>query len=168
MQNLEHVKKLVLIPHESYSRLQDKPIGRTTGELASGLDNDISKILSQKAEDSEKWRQYQQTLQRYLYFVKEQKKPLEILTTTLDPTESPTSQPKNDTLRATILNIVPKKSQSLASSFFDFIASPRAQSVLSWDETGALRIDGAKVQNGNIIDLVSDTVRSRRKAHAIA
>lgn len=75
---MEHCRKLVLLSQDELAKMKDKPILRTTGEVMSALDEDMGKILKQKAEDSYKWKMYEQTLQRYLHFADEQRKPLEM------------------------------------------------------------------------------------------
>ncbi|KAK3918352.1 Histidine decarboxylase [Frankliniella fusca] len=67
---MEHCKKLVLVPHETGKN----PVGRTPEVLMNDLDREMQHILKQKAEDREKWKLYEQALQKYLYFVNERKK----------------------------------------------------------------------------------------------
>ena len=77
---LQHCKKLVLIPAESAGRLHEKPAGRTSGDVISDLDSDIGSILARKdAAAEEKWRLYDQALQRYMHFVKEQRRPITLM-----------------------------------------------------------------------------------------
>ena len=165
---LQHCKKLVLIPAESAGRLHEKPTGRTSGDVISDLDSDIGSILAQKDADAEKkWRMYEQALQRYMHFVKEQRKPIALMAS-----EDGAHQQKDDTgdtteLRKQVAAIVPAKQRGAASALFDFLESPRVRAVIGWDSTGSLSIGDVKINQANIVDLVSDAVRTRKSAQAL-
>ncbi|KAK3924584.1 ATP-dependent Clp protease adapter protein ClpS 2 [Frankliniella fusca] len=74
--SMNHVKKMILVPHESVARLHD-PTPSTTETQLSALDNEMELIMRKKyADDSLKWKLYNEALQRYLHFNNERKKPV--------------------------------------------------------------------------------------------
>ena len=161
---MEHCKKLVLVPHETLSRLHDKPVSRTESDVLGELDTEMHKILLQKAEDSEKWKLYQQTLQRYLHFVNEQRKPLELtLPTTYDPRKSENTEDQQKLLNQ-LNTVTPKKFQQHATTLFNALAQDKT--FVSWDSTGQLRIDGTLLPQSHVVELISDAVRTRKTAQA--
>lgn len=151
---MEHCKKLVLIPHESVARLQEKTVSRTSTDVMNDLDKEMHRILKQKAEDSEKWKLYEQALQKYLYFVNERKKPVALFVP-----EAVVS--KTDiTLKEKLLSITPPKFREPASFLFDHLCSPEAKKLIRWDISGKTSVDGQTLPN--IVDLISDVVRTRK------
>jgi len=66
---MEHAKKMVVVPQELIERMREgeptPPVGRGSG---GGLDAEMHRILNDKRlDDNEKWKQYQQILQRFLH-----------------------------------------------------------------------------------------------------
>ena len=75
---MNHVKKLILVPQETVARMHETPTFTPQTQMNS-LDTEMSHILSKKyADDSQKWKMYNETLQRYLHFAGETRKPLTI------------------------------------------------------------------------------------------
>ena len=67
---------LLLAPHETVARLND-PTPSTSHTQMSALDTEMNYLLrKQYADDSEKWRKYNEALQRFLHFSKESQKPV--------------------------------------------------------------------------------------------
>jgi len=151
---MEHCKKLVLVPHESVARLQEKTVGRTSTDVMNDLDKEMQRILKHKAEDSEKWKLYEQALQKYLYFVNERKKPV-----TLFVPEAVVSK-TDTTLKEKLLSITPPKFREPASFLFDHLSSPEAKKLIRWDVNGKTSVDEQTLPN--IIDLITDVVRTRK------
>ena len=75
---MNHVKKMILVPHDTVARMHDTTAPTPQTQMSS-LDTEMSYILrKQYADDSEKWKKYNETLQRYLHFANENRKPLAI------------------------------------------------------------------------------------------
>ena len=165
---MEHCKKLVLVPHETLSRLHDKPMSRTGSDVMGELDSDMHKILLKKAEDSEKWKLYHQTLQRYLHFVNEQRKPLEISLPSIneDVKSDKTDNNNDDRLQNQLISVIPKKFKNTAMTLFHTLASQEDKSLLAWDSAGLVKIKDTPIPQSNIIDLISDAVRNRKTSQA--
>lgn len=90
---MQHARKMVLVPEDSINKIhqniqndtvvkeiQEQPILRTVqtpGTNLTRLDAELSEILnSDEANEHIKWKNYQQVLQRYLFFLKNAEKNL--------------------------------------------------------------------------------------------
>lgn len=186
---MEHCKKLVLIPHETLSRFHDKPISHTPGQSMGELDQEMHKILQNKAHDSEKWKMYDQTLQRYLHFANEQRKPVHFELPTLDTetvaasgaaaaaassSSSSSSSPAGtqddhpfDEQKKFIQELVPRRCSKTAGMLFDMLTSPAAQTLIRWDSKGHVFIRGNSIQQSSIYDLINDSQRFRKTVQAV-
>lgn len=187
---MERAKKMVLIPAEGLKRFQRQmsdvastSAGSDTvpGDPVSRLDREMSDILNEGTNDSaEKWKLYQQALQRYLYFSNDARKPLQLEIreggngTAAKPVES-TEKAANvtetkDTGAASEGEITSQMGNVLASVPTRFInkaglllrSLSGAPSRLVWDKSGVISIDGVPVPGTNIVDLVNHTARSRK------
>jgi len=172
---MEHCKKLVLMSHDAVAKLTEKPTLRTTSDVMSDLDTAMDKIMKQKAEDSEKWKMYEQTLQRYLHFAGEQRKPIEFSSPAPEIGEVKTEKEeeisrdlssKDKDLLHQLELLMPVKLRGNGSALFHFVASPRHRSVISWDVNGQVAISGKIIGGSSIIDLISDASRPRQAAIA--
>ncbi|KAK3923848.1 putative replication endonuclease from prophage-like region [Frankliniella fusca] len=75
---MNHVKKMILVPHDSVAKLND-PTPPASETQLSALDHEMEHIMRQRyADDSLKWRLYNEALQRYLHFKNESRKPVQI------------------------------------------------------------------------------------------
>lgn len=164
---MEHCKKLILVPHDTLSRLHEKPIGRTQDDVMGDLDLEMKNILLKKAQDSEKWKMYNQTLQRFLHYANEQRKPVTIALPSL-PNEEQTSRSEedNDNMLARLTSLVPQKFKHNASSLYDFLVSKQSRSFIEWDSFGHVKIADSQIPQSNIIEMISDAVRNRKSAQA--
>jgi len=65
---MEHAKKMIVVPQELIARLNNGG-GEKTGGSSDSLDTEMHRILNDKRlDDNDKWKQYQQVLQRHLHF----------------------------------------------------------------------------------------------------
>jgi hypothetical protein len=150
--------------------MHEKPNGRTGANAIGELDTEMNKILLQKAEDSEKWKMYNQTLQRYLHFVNEQRKPLEISVTSVTDAPSNTFSASNDDnarLMSQLTAIVPQKFKHNATALFESLRSQQAKAQIKWDGTGSVNIQNTPLSHTNIVELISDATRNRKTAQAV-
>ena len=164
-----HSKKLVLVPHETLSRLHEKPVTRSGSDVIGELDIEMGKILSQKAEDSEKWKMYHQTLQRYLHFINEQRKPLEISFTSRNDGQKDFVRANDDDnarLMTQLKAVIPRKFKDNATALFESLTSQQAKPQIEWDALGSVSIQNTPLVQSNIIELISDATRNRTAAKA--
>ena len=169
---MEHCKKLVLVPHETLSRLHEKPIARSDFTAFGELDSAMKKILHEKAEDSEKWKMYNQTLQRYLHFANEQRKPLEITLPTVSnessaSTATQNTDEDNTRLLTQLTTIIPNKFKHNAHALFESLRSQQARAQISWDAAGSVTINNTRLPQTSIIEIISDATRNRKSAQAV-
>jgi len=181
---MEHAKKMVLIPEEKVEQLthilNDKTI-QTPGTTLSRLDEEMREILNSNkfANEREKCTAYLQILQRYLYFVEEAKRNM-TTKSTINPVDDvyKTNQldySENEEMKKTekkrlndsfILDSVPLKFRQKAKLLLNHLHS-NASDKLAWDKYGVISIDGIRVPESNIVDLVNDAMRSRKTARPI-
>lgn len=152
---MNHVKKLLLVSPESVAKLNDATPS-TAQTQTSSLDAEMDLILRKKyADDSEKWKHYNEALQRYLYFVNEKKRPVEI--SVADYTES---KDTSELIRNQLETALPKTYKAAALRIFDYLKQSATQ--VTWDSQGIVSIDNQPIPNSNIIDLISDLTRQRK------
>lgn len=161
---MEHCKKLVLVPQETVARIHEKPAIRTSGDVLSDLDSQMQQILQQNVEDSKKWKLYEQALQRYLFFVNEQRKPLTLLVPGNEKTVTDTPSSDNVSLRDKLLALVPPKFKKSASFLYDHLNTAKGKELITWDDDGVASVNGRT--SSSIIDFIADTVRPRKTAKA--
>ncbi|KAK3915975.1 Nuclear protein MDM1 [Frankliniella fusca] len=147
---------MILVPHESVAKLHD-PTPSTTETQLSALDNEMELIMRKKyADDSLKWKMYNEALQRYLHFNNERKKPVRISVEdfSLDDT--------GDTalIRQQLAAAMPKTYKAAALRLYDYLSTTGSR--VTWDSSGLVSLEGTPVTNSNIIDLISDLTRSRK------
>ena len=174
---MQRARKLVLIPEESLKKMQegvksDAPMSseeqnhfttakssvQTPGDKFSRLDSEMKKILDSEnyKTESDKYKEFLQVLQRYLFFVDEKRKTYEPLSN---------SEEKQNVMSDTyILSSVPKLYQNKTKLLLNHLKNNKAR--ISWNENGTVFIDGEKIKNSNIIDLLNDAARSRKKVRA--
>lgn len=70
---MESAKKMLLVEPGVLEKLKQE---NNTISPLSRLDKEMQNILNRKLDDREKWSLYLQTLQRYLHFTEEERKPL--------------------------------------------------------------------------------------------
>ena len=156
---MNHVKKMILVPHDSVARMHDT-VAPTPQSQMSSLDTEMNYIMrKQYADDSEKWKKYNETLQRYLHFAKESRKPItfEIESKTDEKSEG---NQTNSAMRQQLMAAMPKTYKDHAVKIYDYLV--RDGSPVTWDSTGQVSIQGNLIRQSNIIDLISDLTRSRK------
>ena len=163
---------MILVPAELSERLQpqqSKVIG--SRGVSRTLDGEMSDILSdKKLSDESKWRKYSAALNRYMHFVNENRKPLElpiISSSSIQRVEGEQEKEEHshnavDSIRNTLLAVIPKKFINSATIIYDQLSLPHARSIISWDENGLVSVSGTPLAGSNIIDLVSDLTRFRK------
>lgn len=190
---MERAKKMVLIPMDSMDRFQrritngvaaaiapssSETTSTTRGDPISRLETELNDILKSPTEDNaEKWKLYEQLLQRYLYFSNESRKPVHLeiheqgatsdnkttLTSgatanTDEAVASPNDNRKKETAR--IVGGVPNKSTTKAKLFMGLLNEMPTR--FTRNNAGSITIDGVSVPGTNIVDLVNHAMRSRK------
>lgn len=152
---MNHVKKLILVPQETVARMHETPTFTPQTQMNS-LDTEMSHILSKKyADDSQKWKMYNETLQRYLHFAGETRKPL-----TIELDSKVDDSTRIEAVREQLAAAVPKTYKAQALRIHDYLS--QNHSTVTWDSTGTLSINGSAIPHSNIIDSISDLTRMRK------
>ena len=147
---------MILVPHESVARLNN-PSPSTSHTQMNALDEEMGTILQNNSftHDSEKWKKYNEVLQRYLYFANEARKPISLEIKSVSDHNDP-----RVTLRQDLVSVIPKSYQEQAVKIHDYLSSD--DSPLTWDTAGTVSIQGTPLPKSNIIDLISDLTRFRK------
>lgn len=154
---MTHAKQKILIPYESMARLKD-PTPSTSYTQMGALDTEMNTILqTEYAHDSEKWKRYNEVLQRYLYFTSEARKPIPIEIKSVPTTMDDSKQ--TSALRHQLSSVVPPTYKAQALKIHDYLSTG---SPITWDTTGVVSIHGNPIPQSNIIDLISDMTRFRK------
>lgn len=183
---------MVLIEHDNIHRLGERQNGiadsaaptqpsnsvQTVGTPLSRLDAEMSEILNSDSYKSErdKWTAYIQVLQRYLRLAHSQHNDPDKLrdpeipkkTTQMETDEEidtaltdAVKSRLNDTL---IIDSVPKKFHTKAKMLLRSLhRNTTPAKKISWDTNGTVSIGGTRIPNSNIVDLVNDAMRARKR-----
>jgi hypothetical protein len=139
------MKKAILVPADF--NLQRKPFDEPLGNL----DAEMLRILQTQSIPSDvKIRQYNQTLQRYMSLKAGRDKPYSLEITETEPSNN---------LDETILKGLPPTKLELGKTLLDFI---NKQDNIIVEKNKEVTINGTRIPNSNIIDLVHDLVRDRK------
>jgi len=126
---------------------------RPVDNILSNLDGEMMRILNDRNIPADvKWAQYNQILQRHNYMRKDRDKPIEI----------PFYEKTKKTIDTEqIFSTIPKTRIPLAKSLLDFI---QKQPNIEVAENGEVVIDGDRIRNSNITDIMHDLTRDRKNA----
>lgn len=170
---MDNAKKMILIEPEVIEKLKND--NRNTN--LSRFDEEMRKVLFTKIDDREKWAQYSQILQRYLYFVGKDRKPLEIPILSLDATQTNKRQDNEEYgtdstqdfaktvdqrdsdiyTKSHLIKLLPKTYKKNGELLIDLLQKHRDN--IYWDNRGTVFINNKEIYNSNIVDLLNDAIR---------
>lgn len=165
---MERARKMVLIPQESLQKMQtnvklkadqdDLGSVQTVGDKFKRLDNEMKEILDSQTYNTEgdKYKNFLQVLQRYLFLVDEKRKSSEA---------KKVGEQINGVSDDYIISSVPKVYQNKTKLLLNHLKNNKTR--ISWNDNGLVTIDGEKISSSNIIDLLNDAARARKKVKAI-
>lgn len=172
---------MVLMPQDavlpSREQIEQTRSVQTPGTTLTRLDAEMDEILRSvtPSNQREKWKMYQQVLQRYQFFSDEERHPKNITTpaTSEKPDDiAPVAREKPQTAEkasgmsdAAILSTVPKTYKKQAEQLLKHLHSS-SNNRLSWDQTGLVRINNEPIKGSSITDLVNDAMRNRKTVRA--
>lgn len=180
-QRMAHARKMVLVPHENIEKLnsagispgnedleqvisalahQYLPTSQTPGTPATRLDAELKSILNSESpkDDGEKLKLYNEVLRRYLFHSIKPGAPF-------SAREQPATT-ENGYKTDSIVNAVPKTYQQTASKLLQHIQTVDGGQRLKWDSQGRVTLDGNTISGSNIVDLVNDALRHRKRVKA--
>jgi hypothetical protein len=138
-------EKMILIPQDAVQRMH----GDQTN--MKSLDKEMSTILSSKMNDSEKWKKYNQVLQRYLHYSGERRKPVELAV----------NSEKKDFILESLISTVPVMYKRKALHCFELL---KTSNLVSWDTSGVVSIKGTRIPGSHIVELINDVLRYRKNS----
>lgn len=157
---------MILMPQEC---LQQKPTlttsVQTPGTATSRIDEEMCKILNSTLGEEEKCLKYGQALQRYLRLRRELEQP-QVSHNLIDSNQqaseagATTTNADAELPDTRIVEAVPPKFRSNASQLLKRL---RDNGNITWDKRGIIKLDGT-VLHTNIIDLVNEAMRARKRA----
>ena len=173
---MEHARKMALVDPRLLETLRSPPPPTdTVVKVMQGLDAEMTSILDQKdLNEGDKVKLYNQVLQRYNHLSdRRDKQPTRVVVVNDDATtETATPEKATATAPATaapsaveadIVDSVPKTMKVKAKKLMDCL-----KTQLSWTDRGELIHGGTPVPGSNMVDLVNDVLRKRRKSEAFA
>jgi len=158
---MEYAKKMVVVPPELISRLQQNS---STGNqrAASSLDDEMHRILSDKSlGDNEKWKLYQQVLHRHLQSTAQKREPISL------PIVDTEFGELDDRMLRTSVALVDEVVETFPKSYKPdarniLKAMARRGNQISWDADGTVYVKGEKIPESNIVDILHNIVRIRK------
>ena len=150
-------KKLALVDQRMLSDRQQRDSDPITNSL-SDLDSEMKRILDANLDDNEKVILYNQTLSRYRDVLAKSREPVTLEIKDKNP--NLTSSTPSLRRREDILHVIPKTLKNKASSLLDRISNTRG---ISWNDKGELVVGDQAIEGSDIVDLVDDIVRTRKR-----
>ena len=156
---MKRTKRMILVPEDVLGRYERKQKIETS-PLVTGMmqqDTAMSGILeSENLTDVEKQKLYNARMEDYLSLRKQKDDQIPTVRVTRNEGE-PLREPLRD---ADVIAHLPATQRPRAAALLKRLkADP---SVISWDESGKVKVDGREIANSNISDLVSDALRARK------
>ena len=160
---MEYAKKMVVVPPELIARLEHtNSTAAAQPASISNLDTEMTRILSDKRlADNDKWKLYQQVLQRHLHVSAVKREPinLPIIDTEMALAED-RMQRTSIALVDELVESFPKIYKSEARALLKAMAN--RDDLVSWDSDGFVYVNNKKIPNSNITDIMHSIVRARK------
>ena len=151
---------MVVVPQQLIERLQEVKNSSDSSQRIGGgdsLDMQMHRILNVKhLDDSEKWKQYQQVLQRFLHIAEQKRQPINV------PVMDRDSVKMDNELVEEIAETFTRHYRSDARKLLKMIAAH--SDVIRWDKDRHVYVHNQKLPGANIVDIMHSIVRLRRHA----
>lgn len=165
---MDHTRKMVLLPEDNYKYLTSQSLQldllrttQTRGTNLSRKDDEMHEVLESSLSADEKWKRYEQLLNRYLFFKNSLKRKLD------SDSDTVTKEDSHGIPITKIIATLPKNSKKTGENLLDFITSADGKHKITWDEKGVVKVDKKEIHGSNIIDLVNDITRKRKTFTAV-
>ena len=161
---MEHAKKMILMPPEVVERMKNNFQQRDFANPRSALDMEMETLLHRQGiSDEDKWNQYYQVLNKYLYLVKQQREPISIpIISQKEDNDANNIERQEDhspSVHQELSLSIPLPYRTKARLLHDRLIK---NSNIFWTNDGTVFIHNKKIPRSNIIDLISDAVRPRK------
>ena len=152
---------MVLIPEDAlhrYEQRQRLDTSQTTFNIMQ-KDTDMSNVLQRSdMDDDEKQKLYYADLERYLNLRRQKDRQIPSVRITPESKEEPVKMTRLPD--ATIVEHIPQNIRSRASALLTRLKA--RPNVISWDDSGEVKLEGKTIPQSTISDLISDAVRGRK------
>jgi hypothetical protein len=155
---MKHAKRMILVPEDMLNRYEQKQKIETSPITATMMhkDAEMSNTLQQTdMPNDQKEKLFYANLERYLNL--KQQKDSQVPTVQLAPIKE---NPVRELSDAVIVETVPKRMRERATAILNRLKT--RPDIISWDNTGQVKIEGESILQSNISDLISDAVRARK------
>lgn len=159
---MEHVKKMVVVPQEVIARLTSNETQKRSG--SDSLDAEMHRILNDKLlNDNEKWKQYQQVLQRYLHFAATKRRDISLPIVeerekVNDGGAFDRAHRESTALIDELVDTFPKIYKNEARNLLRFMN----RGPVTWNARGVVSVNGEEIPGSNIVDILHTVVRARK------
>ena len=153
---MEYAKKMIVVPPELLEQLRPS-VGATSkipsSTTSGGIDEEMNRILNDNSlDDREKWKMYQQVLQRFLHFADQKREPIGVPIVDTHPTGD----------MDIIVESFPTTYQRDVRNLLRYIL--RNPNILRWDQMGTIYVNDQVVPGTHIEDILHCIVRDRKLA----
>jgi hypothetical protein len=167
---MEYTKKMLLVdPRVLDSQKEHYSVPDVLSQNLKMLDDDMRNVLERHDVDFEnKAKMYNQTLWRYLRRL-EQYRDRPLGTVNVRPSDDPSSDEADvpslkeneiSSMEKRVLESVPKTMQKKATRLLNLM---KTNPELRWNERGEIFYQDQVVKNSNLVDLVNDVLRKRKR-----
>ncbi len=153
---MKQAKRMILVPEDILNRYEQKQKIETSPITATMMHKDaaMSNTLQQTdMPNDQKEKLFYANLERY--FNLKQQKDSQVPTVQLAPMKE---NPVHELSNAVIVETVPKRMRGRATAILNRLKTH--PDIISWDNTGQVKIEGKSILQSNISDLISDAVRA--------
>lgn len=171
---MEYAKKMVVVPQELISRLEkaSTPHSTHSSSREDDLSTEMKRILDNRVmSDSDKWKQYQQVLRRFLHLAATNRQPITMpiveresdgKVVDYDEAAIRPKQPRRDgdTMIEDIIESLPTAYKTETRGLLR--AMVKRPDLIRWDSNGTVYTNDEMIPNSNIIDIVHNIVRARK------
>jgi predicted class III extradiol MEMO1 family dioxygenase len=159
---MKHAKRMVLVLEDVLNRYEQKQKNETSPITANMMHQDtaMSEILqSTDISDAEKQKLYNANMESYLSNLRRQKDD-QIPTVRIAQDAEQKSKEKAPLSDADVIGHLPVTLRLKAATLLRRLKA--RPDVISWDDSGQVKVDGKEIPDSNISDLVSDAMRARK------
>ena len=160
---MKHARRMIMVPEDVYARFEQKQKLQASPIVRNMIntDTEMSNILQRTdLNDAEKQKLYSTNLERYLNL--KQQKDNQIPSVRVVSNAENKEEPKEraQLSDALVVEHIPKTMRPRATTLLNRLKA--RPDIISWDESGQVSVEGKKIPQSNISDLVSDAMRARK------
>ena len=159
---MKHAKRMVLVPEDAIRRYEQRQKFETSPLVSSMMhaDTDMTDTLQRTdIPDGEKQKLYEANLERYLDLKRQKDSQIPTVRIAAKGEETPSLSTEK------IIQHIPKTMRTRAAALVSKLKA--RPDVISWDQTGRVKIEGQTIPNSNISDLVSNAMRERKNFNPV-